>query len=61
MARVFQRMLTQEIENQEQWSAEEEQEFGKTDHKTRENIIEQCEELRNTLEEKGYEKYYKYY
>ena len=54
-------LLFMELENQQQWMSEEEQEFGTTDHRTRENIIDECESLRNNLEEKGYEKYYKYY
>lgn len=61
LAKVLQRMLVEEIENQEKWMVEEEQEFGTTDHKTRENIISQCEDLRNQLEEKGIERYYKCY
>ena len=61
MANVLQRMLVEEIENQEKWIVEEEQEFGTTDHKTRESIIEQCDQVRNQLEEKGFKRYYKCY
>lgn len=61
LAKVLQRMLVEEIENQEKWIVEEEQEFGTTDHKTRENIIDQCESLREQLEQKGIERYYKCY
>ena len=59
MASVMQRMLVEEIENQERWAFEEEKEFGRTDHKLRENIIEECEQVRTQLEEKGVQKYYK--
>lgn len=61
MASVLQRMLVEEIENQERWAAEEEQEFGTTDHETREKIIALCEDLRVDLENKGFPRYYKYY
>ena len=60
MANVLQRMLVDEIENQERWMGEEEQEFGHTHHETRELIIEQCEQVRTQLEEKGVQKYYRY-
>ena len=59
MASVMQRMLVEEIENQERWAFEEEKEFGRTDHKLRENIIEECEQVRTQLEEKGVHRYYK--
>ena len=59
MANVLQRMLVEEIENQERWMGEEEQEFGCKHHETRERIIEQCEQVRTQLEEKGVHKYYK--
>ena len=59
MASCLQRMLVTEIENQELWCWQEEKEFGRTDHKVREQIIEQCEQVRNQLEQKGFNKYYK--
>lgn len=61
MSKVLQRMLVEEIENQERWMVEEEREYGRTDHKTRENIIEECDQVRTQLEQKGFEKYYKCY
>ena len=59
LARCLQRMLVEEIENQEKWAYEEEQEFGAADHSTREKIINECDDLRTQLEEKGIAKHYK--
>ncbi len=59
MANVLQRMLVEEIENQERWMGEEEQKFGCKNHETRELIIEQCDQVRTQLETKGVHKYYK--
>ena len=61
LANCLQRMLVEEMENQEKWIVEEEQEFGKSDHETREKIINECDDLRTQLEEKGIKKYYKCY
>lgn len=59
MAKVLQRMLVEEIENQEKWMVEEEEKFGRTDTSTRERIINECEQVRTQLKEKGFERYYK--
>lgn len=59
MASCLQRMLVEEMEKQQIWMVEEEQEFGKTDHELREGIIEECEQVREQLENKGFPKYYK--
>lgn len=59
MASILQRMLVEEMENQERWMFEEEKEFGRTDTKLRESIIEECEQVRTQLENKGVQKYYK--
>lgn len=60
MAKIFQRVLVEEIERQKRWKIEEIRQFGIVDNSYRETIIEQCEQVRNQLEQKGFEKYYKY-
>ena len=60
-ARCLQRMLVEEMENQEKWAHEEEREFGATDHSARERIINECDDLRTQLETKGVHKYHKCY
>ena len=59
LANCLQRMLVEEMENQERWSFEEERDYGKTDHKLRERIIENCEEVREQLANQGFPKYFK--
>lgn len=62
LASVLQRLMFDEIGNQKQWIVEEQREFGKSDHEqTREQIINECEELRTQLESKGFTKYYRYF
>ena len=63
MAQVLQRMLVEEIENKERWAFEEEKEFGVNEERTkvRENIINECEEVRTQIEQKGFTKYFKCY
>lgn len=62
LASCLQRMLVEEIENQEKWQSEEDEEFGynKRTHETRDRIIQECEDLRTQLESQGIHKYYKY-
>ena len=60
MAKIFQRVLVEEIERQKRWKIEEIRQFGIVDNSYRETIIEKCEQVRKQLEQKGFEKYYKY-
>lgn len=61
LANCLQRMLVNEIENQQIWIVEEEQEFGinKEREELRNQIISECEELREQLEKQGIHKHYK--
>ena len=61
MAGVIQRLLVDEINNQNRWMEEEMEEFGTTNADTRKKIIFQCEELRSQLADKGIKKYFKCY
>lgn len=61
LAQVLQRLLVDEMENQQRWIVEEEQEFGASAEreKIRNKIIAQCDQVRTQLETKGVHKYYK--
>ena len=63
LAGVLQRLLVDEMENQQKWIVEEENEFGINDkhREIREKVITDCDELRTQLESKGFHKYYKCY
>ena len=60
LASCLQRMLVDEIENQEQWLVDDE-EMGISHSKIREEIIDQCEELREQLTQQGVAKHFKCY
>jgi len=59
LASCLQRMLVDEIENQQNWAAEELKEYGRTNAEMRQKIINQCEDLRNQLADKGVSKHFK--
>ena len=61
LASCLSRMLVDEIENQEQWKQEEIEKYG-SDYwrsKTRENIINECEDMLSQLERQGIERHFK--
>ena len=59
LATCLQRMLVEEIENQERWKAVSQKHLGElAATETRDEIIAECKELQEELEKLGIKKYF---
>lgn len=58
IARVLQRMTTDEINHQKEWTQEDEK--NGRDTTTRAEIIKELEQLQNQLQEQGFDKFVYY-
>ena len=59
LASCLQRMLTTEIDKQEQWK-QDDKESGFNNDSLRNEIINECINLQNELEKQGIKKYFNY-